>query len=226
MNPSAGIQAITFDVGGTLIEPWPSVGHIYAEVAARHGVKNVSPAKLNHNFTTAWRAKRHFNHTREDWAALVDATFAEIAPEPSSRTFFPALYDRFAESTAWRVFDDARPALEKLRARGVRMAVLSNWDERLRPLLCALGLDDFFETLVVSCEVGFAKPSHVIFDHTSRKLGLPPSAILHVGDSEREDAAGASAAGFRSVLIARGKTSANGTLASLNELFALVDDAD
>ena len=30
------IQAVTFDVGGTLIRPWPSVGHVYAEVAARH----------------------------------------------------------------------------------------------------------------------------------------------------------------------------------------------
>ena len=33
------VKAVTFDVGGTLIEPWPSVGHAYAEVAQRHGVE-------------------------------------------------------------------------------------------------------------------------------------------------------------------------------------------
>ncbi len=41
------IRAVTFDVGGTLIEPWPSVGHVYAEVAARHGVAAIDVATLN-----------------------------------------------------------------------------------------------------------------------------------------------------------------------------------
>src|SRR6185312_7171460 len=70
------IQALTFDVGGTLIQPWPSVGRVYAEVAAQHGVKNLSPEKLNKKFATAWRAKKNFQHTHEDWADVVDQTFA------------------------------------------------------------------------------------------------------------------------------------------------------
>ncbi len=214
----AGIQAITFDVGGTLIEPWPSVGHIYAEVAAHYDVKDLAPETLNRNFAAAWRAKKNFNHTRDGWAALVDETFTNLVVEPPSRTFFPALYERFADAAAWRVFDDVRPTLDRLRARGVRMAVLSNWDERLHPLLRELELDDYFETLVVSCDVGFAKPSPVIFEHTARKLGLPPSAILHVGDSECEDGVGSREAGFRGALIARGKKSSNGALTSLGEL--------
>ena len=43
------VEAITLDVGGTLIEPWPSVGHIYAEVAARHGVQ-AEPEELTRRF--------------------------------------------------------------------------------------------------------------------------------------------------------------------------------
>ena len=58
-----GIQAVTFDVGGTLIECQPSVGHIYAEVAARHGYR-VSAAALNRRFKAAWRAFSGFHHTR------------------------------------------------------------------------------------------------------------------------------------------------------------------
>ena len=57
------VRAVTFDVGGTLIKPSPSVGHIYAEVAARHGRKKVSPETLNRRFAAAWKGLKSFNHT-------------------------------------------------------------------------------------------------------------------------------------------------------------------
>jgi phosphoglycolate phosphatase-like HAD superfamily hydrolase len=47
------IQAVTFDVGGTLIDPWPSVGHVYAAVAAEHGLTGVDPESLNVRFAAA-----------------------------------------------------------------------------------------------------------------------------------------------------------------------------
>ena len=50
------VEAITLDVGGTLIEPWPSVGHIYAKVAARHGVQ-AEPEELTRRFVQAWQAQ-------------------------------------------------------------------------------------------------------------------------------------------------------------------------
>src|SRR5258705_6110931 len=68
-----GIEAVTFDVGGTLIQCWPSVGHVYADVAARHGHRNLSPAILNRQFKTAWQNFKRFRHTPEQWAAIVDA---------------------------------------------------------------------------------------------------------------------------------------------------------
>src|ERR1035441_10480064 len=97
------IQAVTFDVGGTLIEVWPSVGHVYAEVAARHGVVGLSAASLNRRFTAAWRAATDFSHSRADWAALVDATFRGLTDRPPSQTFFGELYTRFASPYPWRI---------------------------------------------------------------------------------------------------------------------------
>src|ERR1039457_5439811 len=94
---SMKLAAVTFDVGGTLIEPWPSVGHVYAEVAARHGVKNVLPELLNERFKAAWRAQKDFAHTRAAWADLVDQVFLELCAEPPGKTFFPELYDHFAQ---------------------------------------------------------------------------------------------------------------------------------
>ncbi len=75
-----GIRAVTFDAGGTLIEVWPSVGQVYAEVATRHGVADLSPDLLNRRFAAAWRAAKDFSYSRADWAALVDATFRGLEP--------------------------------------------------------------------------------------------------------------------------------------------------
>jgi putative hydrolase of the HAD superfamily len=218
MKLPANIQAVTFDVGGTLIKPWPSVGHVYAEVAARHGCK-VSPESLNARFAQAWRGLKNFNHTRREWAALVDETFAGLLKAPPSETFFPELYDRFAQPDAWHIFDDVLPTLDALAARGIDLGIISNWDERLRPLLEQLELSMHFEAILISGEVGFPKPSPVIFEHASRLLGLAPEFILHVGDSRGQDAEGAAAAGFQTRwLVREGEAAAAGQIRSLLEL--------
>jgi putative hydrolase of the HAD superfamily len=159
------IKAVTFDVGGTLIEPWPSVGHVYAEVAAHYGITEVSAEVLNTRFRTAWKARPAFEHSRLAWTELVDQVFAGIIPDPPSRTFFSSLYERFAEPSAWHIFEDVKPTLEELASRGIKLAVISNWDERLRGLLRSLELDRYFEAFAISHEIGFAKPSPVIFEH-------------------------------------------------------------
>lgn len=216
------IQAISFDVGGTLIHPWPSVGHAYSEVAARNGFPGISPIVLNRGFAHAWRALKRFNHRRAEWSRLVDETFRGLIKPLPARTFFPELYEHFSKPEAWRVFDDVLPALQRLKAQGLKLCVTSNWDERLRPLLRLLELDSYFDVVVVSCDNGHPKPSPLIFRETARLLALAPGAILHVGDSFAMDVRGARAAGFRAVHLKRGtsKTSQQ-AITSLTELPAL-----
>jgi putative hydrolase of the HAD superfamily len=216
------VRAVTFDVGGTLIKPSPSVGEIYAEVAARHGWKKVSAEALNRRFATAWKGLKNFNHSREEWAALVDETFGKTE-EKASETIFPEIYDRFAEPNAWHVFEDVLPAFDALAAMDINLGVVSNWDERLRPLLQKLGLSKYFQAEIVSCEVAFTKPSPVIFEQASRMLGEAPEHILHVGDSASHDVAGAKGAGFQALLLERGgKNLGNGVIGSLMEIEGLV----
>jgi putative hydrolase of the HAD superfamily len=197
------IQAISLDVGGTMIEPWPSVGHVYAAVAAENGYPGIPPATLNRHFGDAWRRKRGFDHSRPAWRALVQETFTDLLPPEAAGALLGELYRRFACASAWRVFDDVVPVLRDLKERGFRLVVLSNWDERLRPLLEELELASWFERIVVSCEVGVAKPSARIFQRCAEELDLPLSAILHVGDSRAEDLEGARQAGMRARLIDR-----------------------
>jgi putative hydrolase of the HAD superfamily len=112
-----------------------------------------------------------------------------------------------------------------LAARGIRLAVISNWDERLRGLLRRLKLDRYFEAFAISCEVGFPKPARAIFQRAAADLDLWPSNILHIGDSLELDIEGANAAGFHALQIQRAaKSVATKHLHSLAELPARIDE--
>lgn len=205
--PSAvEVEAVTFDVGNTLITTWPSVGHVYAEIAARHGCVGVTAETFDERFRAVWPGRLHLAETRAGWEQVVDEVFEGFVDVPPSRTFFPELYDRFAQAEAWRIYDDVLPTLDQLAASGFRLAVISNWDERLRELLRRLTLDVRFETIVVSSEFGQAKPHPAIFAEASERLGLPAGRILHIGDSAEADLRGARDAGFQAFQILRSAT--------------------
>ncbi len=223
MQQFTEIKAVCFDVGGTLIDPWPSVGHIYAEVARKHGIRNVSPQELDLRFTQVWNTRQGFDYSRDDWAELVDRTFGELAPIPPSQTFFDELWARFDQPNAWRVYDDVMPTIKTLTERGFKLAIISNWDQRLRPLLGRLGLSRHFDPIVISFEVGTRKPSPGIFAIAAAMLKLPARAILHVGDNPEEDFAGARAAGFSALLLDRsGARIENERVRQLTELCELL----
>jgi dihydrofolate synthase/folylpolyglutamate synthase len=215
----SGIRAVTFDVGGTLIEPWPSVGRVYAQVAARHGVE-VAAEALDRQFALAWAARKNFRHRLSDWSELVRQTFAGLTPAPPSASLFGALYSHFATAAPWRIFDDVAPCLRELKRRGLKLGIISNWDDRLRPLLRELQLDNYFDSIVISGPAGPHKPDPKIFQAAAAQLNTRPEAILHIGDSAPEDGAGARAAGLRALLLTRSQTPAS--LSSLQSLPALI----
>lgn len=216
-TPSS-IRAITFDVGGTLIEPWPSVGHVYAEVAAKFGISGVVPEELTGSFIRAWKAQTQFNYTRDSWYSVVRETFAPFVAQ-LPQAFYPAVYDRFAEPDVWQIYDDVVPTLEALRDRGFKMGIISNWDERLRPLLARLGLAPFFTSQVISCDAGATKPDARLFQRAAAELGIAPRELLHVGDHHELDVIGSLAAGAQGLQIERRRPlSANWQIASLSQV--------
>jgi putative hydrolase of the HAD superfamily len=108
-----------------------------------------------------------------------------------------------------------KPALERLRERGERLAVVSNWDASLPDVLARLGLAPLFDVIVTSAQAGARKPDPAIFS----AVGVP--VWLHVGDSIEEDVAGARAAGIEPVLLRRdgaGGPAGVRTVASLSDL--------
>ncbi|MCS1407596.1 MAG: Phosphoglycolate phosphatase [Verrucomicrobia subdivision 3 bacterium] len=218
-------QAVTFDVGRTLIEPWPSVGEVYAQVAQEHGFEIANAQQIEAQFQQAWADKADFRYTEEGWLGLVIKSFAGILSQDQCAQIFPRLYQRFEQADVWRIHDDVLPTLDDLAGRGFRLAVVSNWDTRLRTLLNELKLMSFFETASISSEVGFTKPSPVLFEHVLKKLGLSGSAVVHVGDSTREDIDGAEGAGITGVLVRRSEGNSIGAISKLTELITLLSEA-
>lgn len=224
--PAGKIRAVTFDVGHTLIEPRESVGNSYAEIAARHGRPGLSATELDRRFLTILQARGGAVNTRVDWETIVDDTFAGLITPPPSQTFFPELFERFAQPSEWRIYDDVLPTLKELAQRGIRLGIISNWDDRLRPLLAALDLASHFEVTMISAEFGYSKPAREIFDSAAQLFQLSPAEILHVGDNWNADVEGARAAGFQACQIARSSPGGADRVVSLLELVDRVAGVD
>lgn len=220
------LAAVSFDVTGTLLG-LPRLGEIYAEIFHRHGhaVDSSTMAKV---VFAVWqelsirtklgedRFSGHPEGAKGFWRELVGRVAAHL-DLPAPTPFLAAeLFERFAHVEAWEVFPDAAAVLPALRARGLRLAVVSNFDARLPRLLADCGLAESFEAVVYSEEVGVEKPHPAIFEELLDRLKLPAASVLHVGDSRRDDVEGARAIGMRALWLSRDST--RGDLRTLAEL--------
>jgi putative hydrolase of the HAD superfamily len=103
----------------------------------------------------------------------------------------------------FRAYPDAAPALAELRALGVRLVCVSNWDYSLPDVLARVGLADELDGVVTSAAVGARKPDPRLFEAALEVAGCAADEALHVGDTPTEDVEGAKAAGIRALLIDR-----------------------
>ena len=101
----------------------------------------------------------------------------------------------FVSAMVFRPLDGSLVALERLRAAGLALACISDWDIGLREQLAKSGLDHVFTLVLTSAEAGAEKPDPAIFAATLERLGVEPGRALHVGDGEA-DREGAAAAGL------------------------------
>ncbi len=123
---------------------------------------------------------------------------------PRHRELYPDLARWFSEGwKQMKVFRDVRPTLRELRARGYRLAVVSNWEPSLSITLEHLGVSRYFETVVTSAVEGIWKPDLRLFQIALARLKVPPEATLCVGDQLSRDVEPAQAAGITGVLLDR-----------------------
>ena len=221
-------QAIFFDAAGTLIRLTKSVGWNYALVAQRQGLA-LEAAALDRAFAQVWREmplRPATGQPRADddkgwWRTLVERLLDRISPgiDPLDRdTFFEAAYGHFAEAGVWEVYPDVVQVLETLAPR-FELAVVSNFDGRLRFILEHLAITKYFRHIFLSSELGADKPDPLIYQRALEVSGFAPNEVLHVGDDPERDWAGARSAGLEVFELDRPRN-------SLQDLITLVACGD
>jgi putative hydrolase of the HAD superfamily len=151
------------------------------------------------------------------WRELVDLVLDQVAPSLGKfdrDNFFEIAYEHFAEAGVWELYPEVLGVLEKLQPR-FQLAVVSNFDGRLRFILEHLGISKYFVHVFVSSELGADKPDLEIYERAVRLMNLKPNEVLHVGDDPKRDWEAATAAGLSIFRLDRPRNSLRDLLTTL-----------
>jgi len=193
------VRALSLDATGTLIETAEPVGQVYRRYALEQGVD-----------LPAWRIEDAFRRILAQapprglagasaaarrqgeidwWRECVRQTFQatdSTARLPDFEAFARALFDFYRQGAAWRIRPGVRDMLATLRARGLPLAVVSNFDHRLIEIFQDLDLMDFFELILIPFETGLAKPDRRLFERAAAGFGVPLEQLGYLGDDPPE----------------------------------------
>jgi putative hydrolase of the HAD superfamily len=225
------VRAVLLDALGTLLRLEDPVPALREHLAARCGL-DVDQDTAEAALAAEIAYYRAHNLEGRNRAALADlrracALVLRDALGPGARE--ARIDDVLAALLAalrFTPYPDVPPALERMRAVGLQLVVVSNWDVSLHDRLAETGIAERVHGAVASAELGAAKPAPAIFAHALAMAGVPAGEALHVGDSPVEDVEGARAAGIEPVLLVRdGRPAVEGvrlarSLAEVAELVA------
>ena len=208
MGGQATPRAITLDALGTLLRLEPPAPRLRARLRESVGldVGDEAAAAAMRAEIGFYRANLHRGRDASSLAALRDDCARVVRESLAIDAPLDAVREALLAAIEFAPFDDVVPALERLRADGARLAVVSNWDVSLHEVLERTALRRRVDAVVSSVEVGAAKPDPAPFRAALAHLGVDDA--LHVGDSVQEDVAGAIAAGLTPVLVDRDDSAA------------------
>ena len=218
------IRAILFDAAGTLFYLTKTVGDHYAYVGREVGL-DLDAHQLERAFHVAWKQmprRPTIDGPRENddkgwWRELVGRVFDQVAPSLSELdrdNFFEIAYEHFAEAGVWKLYPEVLDVLEQLRER-FQLAVISNFDGRLRLILQNLGISKYFAHVFISSELGADKPDPEIFRRALKVMHLDANEVLHVGDDPERDWKAAKEAGLLVFQLDRPRNSLRDLLTTL-----------
>jgi putative hydrolase of the HAD superfamily len=209
-------QAVFFDVGNTLLFPHPSVSEVCRQVLLDAGhVRDLDAIDEYMPLVDAYYEDRYREddtfwtdegETNDVWVGMYSLLARKLGLDEDAEELARRVYEEFGRADRWRAYDDVVPALMRLKQRGRRLGIISNWDRRLAGLLDGLGIAGLLDTIVSSAEVGLHKPDPRIFQLACDRVGVQPGDAVHVGDHHYADILGASAVGMIPVLIDRQET--------------------
>jgi 2-haloacid dehalogenase len=202
-NPVSPHQIVVFDAYGTLFDV-AGAARLAASEAGGEALAKVWPM-----LAEAWRRKqleytwlRTLMGSHADFAQVtadaLDWALAELRlADPNLRARLLALYD------ALPAYPEVPQALSSLKAKGYRLAILSNGTPgMLRSAVTAAGIGDLIEAILSVEEVGAYKPLSRTYHLVEARTGAPRDKVFFVS-SNGWDAAGAAHYGFTAIWVNR-----------------------
>ncbi len=167
----ASLTTVVFDVGGVLLDWNPR--YLYRQLIADAAVMEDFLARV---CTPDW------NHRQDEGRSFADAVAERTALFPEYAALIAA-YDQRWDEMVQGAIEHTVQVLYQLKERGVRLLALTNFStEKLPQMLQRYPFFACFEAMVVSGEVGIAKPDPRIFAHLIAVCGLQPSDCLFIDD--------------------------------------------
>lgn len=209
-------QVIVFDVNGTLLGYEDPLGFEkrFAQACRDlgHPVTTDQVCLAFHRLMQEWNGIKARGFRRASsgeqyrqtmtWGYQLMLEALEVLGDPRQQA--DALYERFIVREGFMpLFSDVNDALSRLRSRGMRLGILSNFPPHLEEILARHGIHGYFDFFVVSSLVGMEKPDSAIFELAIERAGVPKEEILYVGDHMDDDIRGARAVGLPAVLVDR-----------------------
>lgn len=207
---------VFFDVGETLLRPYPSFAGAIVEVCAAEGVEldeeaahRLADGQIGRFLDIVGRDKgatfsTSLEESRAFWLKFYAMFLTDLGlAEAEASALAPRLYAEFTRPERYQVFDDVAPVLAALSDAGIRMGVVSNFESWLDEMLDLLGIGGHFEVRAISGKEGVEKPDPEIFRRAVALAGAAPDEIIHVGDDPRADAEPAAGMGMGAVIIDR-----------------------
>ncbi len=208
------VQALFFDLDETLLD---GSGNQEAILRTCRKIASAQPgldaARLLEANNEVWQ--RYWPEVEDKWTlGVLDGTTVSL--EAWRRTLRACGCNdeslaRLARETHWkhrretlRLFDDVQELFTLLQNRLPLALITNGASDTQRENLRVLGIEHQFGAVVISGEVGIAKPDASVFGFALDKLGVEPENVWHVGDNLRTDVAGAKAASLTAVWLNRG----------------------
>ena len=206
-------RAVLFDAGATLLLPTADIPDVYLREAQAVGAEPDRDAFRAH-MAARWTALRTSTASpealrtsedgeREMWrrfTAEVAAPFPDLMARHEE--WLHRLVTWFDGAKAWAPAPGALTLLRDLRARHIRVGIVSNWHGALHGILDGLSLRTLVDFVLVSSDHGWRKPHPSIFAAALVAANAGAEETVHVGDCLRDDVAGATRAGIRPILVA------------------------
>jgi len=198
------IEVILFDAAGTLFQVKEPVPEVYASFARDFGW-DLEAHRVKDAFRSVWARMPGPNWEIQEgdpekiwWESLVRRVLTAAGlPDPQREfpVYFESLWNHYARASAWELYPEVEEVLSRLQGE-FRLGVLSNFDDRLFPVLDGLGIRELFDYVTISSHVRARKPAAAIFEKALQVHSVAPERALHVGDEPHADWSGARSAGI------------------------------